>query len=136
VAGEWFQAAADRQEGRKQRKKQAEQMSVAFFHFHDTGVRVARTFPLGVGRLLSFAFTVELPQVVVVMNLDAFGLGEPSDIRFPVLAGVLPHDRLHRRIGFQQSRIHAHVFPFSSPCSSTSESTNANTCSNTSSGRR
>jgi hypothetical protein len=59
---------------------------------HDTSVRVAGTLPVLNGRLLAFAFSIELPQVVVVVDLDAVGIGQTQDVRFPVLAGVHSHD--------------------------------------------
>jgi hypothetical protein len=65
------------------------QVRVAFLHLHHTSIRVARTFPLLVGCLLAFALPVELPQGVIAVDLDAFSVGEPLDVRFPVLASIL-----------------------------------------------
>lgn len=80
----------------------ARQVRVAFLHLHHAGIRGGPTFPLFAECLLVFTFPVGIPQVIIVVNLEAFSGGETPDVRLTVLASILANDRLHRCVGFQQ----------------------------------
>jgi len=88
------------------------QVRVALLHFHDAGIGITWALPVLIGNLLAFAFSIELPQVVVTFDLNAISFGKLANVRFPVLAGVLANDRFHRRICLKQSRIHTDGLPF------------------------
>ncbi len=76
------------------------------FQLCDLRFAVARTLPVFVGGLLP-ALAVHAAQCRPVRGIHAFGFGDSLQIPVVAFACIAPHNRLHRRVGFQRRRIHS-----------------------------
>ena len=85
------------------------QVRRAILHLGHFRVPVMRVYPLFVGSLL-LPPAIHAPHRGVIASVDARLLGQPSQIFHVALAAVPPHDRAHRRVGFQRGRVDANRF--------------------------
>ena len=90
------------------------QSGASVLQFSDFRFLIARAFPVFIGTLF-LALAIHAEQRRRALSLDSFGFGKTLQVSHVAFARVAAHDRFHRRVGFQRSRIHADGLAFDEP---------------------